>query len=74
MTIDLVQIVPSLMFVAAGGYMYSRPMSVRNLVSPQEWKESPEKAEQLQRGLAKAVGAALVFGGAVWFVVALATG
>lgn len=62
-----------LIFVAAGGYMYSRPMSVRTLVSPREWKESPKKAEHLQRGLAKAVGLALVVAGVLWFVVGLSS-
>ncbi|SEK91684.1 hypothetical protein [Haloferax larsenii] len=69
---DLTLLVPPLMFVAAGSYMYRRPMSVRNLVSPQEWKDSPEKAEQLQRGLGKALGAALALGGVLWIVVGLA--
>ncbi|ELZ87382.1 hypothetical protein C453_03489 [Haloferax elongans ATCC BAA-1513] len=69
---DLALLVPPLMFIAAGGYMYRQPMSVRNVVPPKEWKESPEKAEQLQRVLAKAVGAALALGGVLWLVVGLA--
>jgi hypothetical protein len=69
---NLVELAPSFLFVAAGGYMYSRPMSVRSFVSPREWKESPKKAAQLQRVLAKAVGFALVGAGVLWFVIALA--
>ncbi|RDZ42936.1 hypothetical protein C5B91_13130 [Haloferax sp. Atlit-10N] len=71
---DPAQVVPSVMFVAAGGYLYRRPMSARSLVSPREWTEAPAKAEVLQRRLGKAVGVALALGGVLWFVVALATG
>ncbi|RDZ66010.1 hypothetical protein C5B90_06600 [Haloferax sp. Atlit-12N] len=71
---DLTQIAPSVMFVAAGGYIYRRPMSARNLVSPREWRESPEQAAELQRDLAKGLGVALILGGVLWFVVAFAIG
>ncbi|WP_411967733.1 hypothetical protein [Haloferax sp. YSSS75] len=70
----LAELAPSLIFVAAGVYMYSRPMSVRSFVSPRTWKESPEEATQLQRVLAKTVGFALVGVGVLWFVIALALG
>jgi hypothetical protein len=54
-----------------GGYALARPLSIRNVPSPNQWEADPETAKQEQRAFAAMTAFFLVLGGIALIVLGI---